>query len=306
LVSSPGPTLPEAIVLVFLTSIRHPASSTDHRRVEELFETALRSLCAQDDDGFRVVVVCNAEPRVGVADPRVAYHVVDFPAPTGGRQATGRDAKARDKGTKLISGLLFSRRYRPDHVALVDADDLVSRRIAGFVNAHPRAAGWYVDAGYTFNHATWRLQRRHSLIRYCGSGLVASAPALVELSQAEANGLDESSTQDELLSGAAPSFLKHVLCDHTFTVQYLANHGVRLRPLPFRAIAWVQETGENYSRPKAAASGIPASPAFCREFGLNEPWPDAGHGQPLERLREALVCARSRVGALLDPVPGGS
>ena len=292
-------------VLIFLTSIRHPTSSTDHRRVEALFETALRSLCAQDDNGFRVVVVCNAEPRVGVTDPRVVYHVVDFPAPAGGRQATGRDAKARDKGTKLLSGLLFARRFQPGHVALVDSDDLVSRRLAGFVNTHPQAAGWYVDEGYTLNHATWRLQRRHSLIRYCGTGLIASAAALNELSQAEAHGLDESSTQDELLAGASPSFLKHVLCDHTFTVQYLANHCVRLRPLPFRAVAWVQETGENYSRPKAAASGVPVTPNFCREFGLKDPAPGSGHGRPLERLREALVCARSRVGALVDPIPGG-
>lgn len=294
-------------VLVFLTSIRHPDTSTDHRRVEELFETSLRSLCAQDDGRLRVVIVCNEMPRVDVDDPRVAYHVVDFPPPPPrGRQATGRDGKARDKGTKLLSGLLFARRFRPDHVALVDADDLVSRRIAGFVNTQPAAAGWYADGGYTLNRATWRVQRRHSLVRYCGSGLVADATALCTLSRAEAGGLDENSTQDDLLAGASPSFLKHVLCDHTFTVRYLANHDLGLRPLPFRAVAWMQETGENYSRPRGTATGVPVSPAFCREFGLGDPPAGSGDARPVDRLREALVCARSRVGAVLDPVPAGA
>jgi hypothetical protein len=293
-------------VLVFLTSVRHPDTSTDHRRVEQLLETTLRSLCAQDDGDVRVVVVGNERPRVGVDDPRVAYHVVDFPAPAGGRQATGRDAKAIDKGTKLLSGLLFARRYRPDHVALVDADDVVSRRIAGFVNAHPGADGWYVDQGYTLNRATWRVQRRHSLVRHCGSGLIASAPALYAMSWADAGGLDDESTQDELLTGASPSFLRHVLCDHVFTVRFLANHDLNLRPLPFRAVAWVQETGENYSRPTGTATGVPVTPAFCREFGLGDPPPATADASRADRLREALECARSRVGALLDPVPGGA
>jgi hypothetical protein len=294
-------------VLVFLTSVRHPDTSTDHRRVEQLLETTLRSLCAQDDGDVRVVVVGNERPRVGVDDPRVVYHVVDFPVPAGGRQATGRDAKAIDKGTKLLSGLLFARRYRPDHVALVDADDVVSRRIAGFVDAHPGADGWYVDQGYTLNRATWRVQRRHSLVRYCGSGMIVRGQALYDLARAEeARGLDESSTQDELLAGTPPSFLRHVLCDHTFTVRYLANHDIGLRPLPFRAAAWVQETGENYSRPTGTASGVPVTPAFCREFGIADPPPGAGEARPADRVREALVCARSRVGALLDPVTRGA
>jgi hypothetical protein len=293
-------------MLVFITSIRHPDSSSDHRRVERLFETALRSVCAQEDGDFRVVVVCNARPRIDYDDARVDYHVVDFPVPAAGRQATGRDAKAMDKGTKLLSGLLFARRFRPDHVALVDADDLVSRRIAGWVNEHPHAAGWYADAGYTLNHATRRVQRRHSMVRYCGTALIVDAAALVGLSQAETRGFDETSRQDELVAKVPPSFLRHVLCDHPYTLQYLRNHDLALRPLPFRAIAWVQETGENYSRPRGTASGVPLSPAFCSEFGVRDSPAETGRTTVTARLREALVCARSRVGGILDPVPGGA
>jgi hypothetical protein len=289
-------------MLVFLTSIRHPDSSTSYGKVEQLFEMALRSLCAQDDGDFRVVVVCNTRPAIGYADPRVSYHVVDFPRPSDGPWATGRDAKAIDKGTKLLSGMLFARTFAPDHIALVDADDLVSRRIAGFVNGRPEAAGWYVDAGYTFNYVTGRLQRRHSLVRYCGTGVIVSAPALYELSHAVDRGLDESSSQEELWRDASSSFVEHVLCDHRFTVAYLAGHGFDLEPLPFRAVAWVQETGENYSRPKGTVTGVAVPPSFRREFAMGDVPVGTSDTTIVDRLREVMVSAQSRMGSILDPI----
>jgi hypothetical protein len=289
-------------MLVFLTCIRHPESSTNYAKVEQLFEMALRSICAQADDNFRVVVVCNTRPAIDFDDARVAYHVVDFPPPAQGPWATGRDAKAIDKGTKLLSGQLFARRFAPQHIALVDADDLVSRRIAGYVNARPDAGGWYVDAGYTFNYVTARVQRRNSMIRSCGSGVIVRAATLDELSHAAMRGLDETSSQAELQRAVPPAFLAHALCDHRFTIDYLASHGVALEPLPFRAIAWVQETGENYSRPKGTLTGVPLTPAFRKEFGIDDAQFAADGVTMKERLREATVSAQSWMGSILDPV----
>ena len=182
-------------MLVFITTIRHPHNSNDFGKVESLFEMSLRSVCSQTDAKFRVIVVTNVKPRIGYDDPRVIYHLVDFPPPSTDRCATtSLFACVRDKGSKLLSGMLLARRFRPDYFAFFDADDLVSRRLAAFVNTTQSAAGWYVDAGYVVNYRSWRVQRKSGLVRYCGTSLIPKAAELLRLADVDA-GLSEFSTQ---------------------------------------------------------------------------------------------------------------
>src|SRR5947209_1184565 len=118
-------------MITFLTSIRHPLNSNHYADVENLFEFSLRSVCSQTDEDFNVVVVCNIEPRISFKDPRVIYHLVSFPPPSDLKQAsTGMNVLCRDKGTKLMAGMLLARQFNPDYFFIFDADDLVSSRIA--------------------------------------------------------------------------------------------------------------------------------------------------------------------------------
>jgi hypothetical protein len=92
-----------------------------------------------------VVVVCNVRPRIAYDDPRVVYHVVDFPPPSADRKAEiGIEAFLRDKGTKLLAGMLRAKSLASSYFMIFDADDLVSQRLAGFVNARPGTPGWYI------------------------------------------------------------------------------------------------------------------------------------------------------------------
>jgi hypothetical protein len=286
-------------MLIFLTSIRHPQNSNNFAQVENLFEISLRSVCAQTDPNFAVVVVCNARPKIGFDDPRVVYHVVDFPPPSAERKVNiNLNAMLRDKGVKLLAGMVRARSLDPSYFMIFDADDLVSRRIAGYTNARPGTPGWYVDGGYAINYTTKRVQRKHGMVRYCGTSLLPNARDLYRLS-----GIDDAfpanASQEEILAKTAPRFIDDVLGSHKYMVGVFARHGRPMKPLPFRAATWVLGTGENHSMTQGSRIGLPLAPWFVDEFGLTQLTPDAGAAATLaDRTRETIACLGSKIGFL--------
>src|SRR5262249_6569372 len=149
-------------------------------------------------------------------DRRVVYHVLTHPPPSPLKKgSTGISALVRDKGTKLLAGMLLARQFDPSYFYVFDAAGLVSRRIAGFVNSRPGTGGWYVDSGYTIDYGSWKSQRRHGLVRYCGTTLIPNAAALVRLSGADGS-LREDATQEDLLEGTSPSFVDRVIGNHVY------------------------------------------------------------------------------------------
>jgi hypothetical protein len=286
-------------VLVFLTSIRHPHNSNNFAQVEKLFEISLRSVCAQTDPDFAVVVTCNVQPRIEFHDPRVIYHLVDYPPPSPERKAQiPPQALYRDKGMKLLAAMLRARSLNPDYFMIFDADDLVSRRVAAYANAHPNTPGWYVDAGYVINYQTQRMQRKHGMIRWCGTSLIPNARYLLQSSQV-AEAFPDAPTPAEIDAQVDRSFVLDVLGNHVAPVGVFARQGWRMRPLPFRAIAWVQANEENHTMIRGAASGVPLTTSFAAEFGIAPPSPEvAGAVDFGARVRESLDCWLSWTGFL--------
>ncbi|MGA1194381.1 MAG: hypothetical protein ACO3ZG_08405 [Kiritimatiellia bacterium] len=78
-----------------------------------------------------------------------------------------------DKGLKMLYGLARARQDRRAYVMFLDADDLVSNRLAGFVADHHGHHGWYFEKGYRLNESTppvlfWR----HKFYHECGSSYI--------------------------------------------------------------------------------------------------------------------------------------
>jgi hypothetical protein len=288
-------------MLVFLTSLRHPLNAINFGNVEKILERSLRSICGQIDPLFRVVVVSNVVPQIEFHDPRVVYHVVDFPPPslTKGPVAN-REARFRDKGAKLLSGALLAGQFEPSYFAIMDSDDIVSRRLAGFVNSQAAAPGWIVDGGYAVNCRTWTIQRKSGLNRYCGSTLIPSAPRLLSMARS-IDGLTDSSTYSSLLSAAGQQFIEKVLGSHLHMAEHFRARGLTLRRLPFRAVGWMQATGENSLMTDGVRSGVPISVEFCREFGLDESIAMRQRpASPVCVAREAGAAFLSLIGATRD------
>jgi hypothetical protein len=80
-------------------------------------------------------------------------------------------------------------------------------------------------------------------------------------------------------------------------VGHFARHGLRMKPIPFRSVAWVQQTGENQSASEGTRTGLPLCSWFVEEFGLTQLTPDELASVTVaDRLMETIDCAKSWLG----------
>ena len=249
-------------MLVFIPSVRHPQNATDYSRVERLLQRTLASVCAQTDPNFRAVVVAN-RPLSFATPGAVETVVVDFPAPSDHQSAQiDREAILRDKGTKLAVGVLAARKHPATHIMPFDADDFVSRRLAGFVNEHPSAAGWYIRKGHAYYERRGLTRHIDNFHERCGTSFVIRqdlyGPADLPVTVA----------QDALYDGFGEFAVRELLGSHRTALEHFAATGTPLQPLPFRGAAYTLETGENWSGDGVAGFAWPVRRTLEREFGL--------------------------------------
>lgn len=128
----------------FITSLRAPQASANWPRVCELFERTAASVFAQTDANFRLIVAGHAPPVLRRQfDARLEFIAADLPVPE-----NTYPARDLDKRVKLILALRRARALGAAYVMSIDADDLVSNRLAEFALSDPHADGWYAGSGY--------------------------------------------------------------------------------------------------------------------------------------------------------------
>jgi hypothetical protein len=212
-------------MLVFLVPLQSPAASKDWRMVSRLAERTLRSVCRQTGDSFRVVLVCNRRPETDFTHPALTIIEEDFPVPT------TREERMVDKSRKINRGAVFARSWAPFHLMLTDADDCVSNRLAGFVDDHPQAQGWYFQTGYLHDQGSPFVFRHQPFHLLCGtSHIIRCQPADLPARPGEPD-------DDYWL-------LSH---GHPEMAEFLARRGTPLARLPFPGTLYNTATGENYS-----------------------------------------------------------
>ena len=166
-----------------------------------------------------------------------------------------------DKGTKLAVGVLAAERHAPHHLMVV-ADDVVSNRLAGFVNQHARAAGWYVDEGLVYAEGKGLVRRVHGFNGMCGTSVILRRDLL------DAPDLPLTASQDDLREGFGAFQVRELLGSHKTAVTHFAARGEPLAPLPFPGAGYVLGTGENHSGGSLQHFALPVSKTMAEEFGL--------------------------------------
>lgn len=280
-------------MIAFVTSLRNPLNSDSYQRVEHLLKLTLDSVCAQSDDDFVVIIVGNRPPAFTL--PRKTHFVeVDFPPPTttpGPRTELG--PFVWDKGTKIGIGLVFARRFEPDHVMIFDADDFVSRQIAAFVNSHKESPGWVIDAGWMYSSARKVFRKVPEFNRTCGTSFVIPYRAYGVPYE-----LDVHATQDQVAAGFGEK-LYRILGAHRDAQTWHAEQGRILESLPFRGAVYHVDTGENHSGKTMQGLARPSTVALRHEFGVPDQsrlmsslWRSINVGGP--RVIAGLVAARAK------------
>lgn len=203
----------------------------DWDATRRLFARTMRSVLAQTDPAFRVVVVCHQSPDVPeLADERVRVALVDFSTTLSTRDPRFHtddrtEIGETDKGRKLLYGTQLSRRLGTTNIMFVDADDCISRQIAAVVNGRPDAHGWKIERGFEYRESgdvirykPWRFHRQ------CGTGLIVR--------------------QDLLPHSDAPEYDRglryyRTFLGHDHLADDLARAGFPLRTLPFPGAVYV-------------------------------------------------------------------
>lgn len=247
---------------------RHAASDWD--RVGTLLELTLRSVLAQTDGAFEVLLSGHDRPaswnRLTASDPRFRFLRADWSpeAPTAANDDSGmKKWRIREAVDRTGGGLLM----------YLDADDLVDRRLVAMARTMIGAehVGGWVGEGVIVDYPTWRAVSLPDPRVYngpfhelCGSSTVARIEP----------GSDDPSRRDPHAA----------LGSHHLWPARAAELGVTLARLPVSG-GYLVNTSQNHSESHGpfsewrralnaavAAHGVPLAPDLARRFALEEGW----------------------------------
>ncbi|HEY3849660.1 MAG TPA: hypothetical protein VGL87_01720 [Steroidobacteraceae bacterium] len=210
-----------APLLTFVIPLRHPQNSPDWGALKRRLEQTIRSIAAQDDPRWRAIIVANAGADLPELPQRFLWKPVDFPPNPLFEQGDNdleafRDACRLDKGRRVLAGVLAA--GTAGYVMVVDDDDLVSRRLTGFVAEHRGKSGWYVEKGYLWGDGGKLLYQYADFSTFCGTSHIVRADLY------------------DVSPGRPPpgsALVRTLFGSHIFIREYLAARGRPLEPLPF-------------------------------------------------------------------------
>ncbi len=278
-------------MLVFVIPVRHAASCPDVPTLVANLRRTLRSVCAQDHPAFRVVVVGSGLPSFPLP-PGAERIEVGFAPPTPGRTPTVPDIVLhRDKGLRLVAGCLYARRYAPEYAMFVDADDLISRRLAGWVAERPGQPGWLCRESWVYRDGGQHVKLFGDFHRICGTSVI------LRFADLPLPDLPWDAPEEALRGAMHPADLVGMYGDHRAQEALCKVHGRDLATLPFPGVVYIQGNGTNNLKLRGAWGNVPLGTELCAEFALDMPPPDPVRAVS-ERLRHGYGKLRGFGGAL--------
>lgn len=274
-------------LVAFVTTLRHPSDARDYDRIERYLAHTLRSVCAQSNPDFTVIVVCNRKPAFAGSMPRVDFVEVDFASPTAsGLAASSMDAIRLDRGSKHAVALAYLRaKGGADYVMFFDADDLLSNRLVAHVVSHAGAAGFVAETGWSMRLGEPRLQQVDDFWAVNGNANILPYDWLAQNTERVQSGM----SQDAICAAIEPRFFAEILGSHKFARAWLNAASRPLEPLPFPAAIWMLGNLENHSEAFGARGAVAVTPEHIAEFAIPEEYLATGIGRRIERLARRLA-----------------
>ena len=221
--------------LCFVVPVRHHANAADWGLLRRNLVQTAASIAGQTHRGWRAVVVANEGSDLPDLPAGFSVVRVDFPpnpsyAPASTDREAFLDAVRLDKGRRVLAGVLSAPDAR--HVMVVDDDDLVSNRLAGFIAAQDGATAWRVDEGYCWTPGSRLLFRHWDFSRLCGSSLLIPRAAF---------------DLPASVAAADPADIKALFGSHVIVKDRLATRGIAWKGIPFPAAVYRMGYGGNHS-----------------------------------------------------------
>lgn len=218
--------------------LRSAVTTKNWEGVSHLFRNAVRAIAAQTDPDIRILVACHEIPDMrDIADPRLEFLAADNPRPHDiPSQMLDKAAKIRRVAEEIC-------RRGGGYFVLMDADDLVSNRLAAHIRADDNRRGYLMETGYILNVARRQFELAAPFWQHCGTCAVFHLTP--EDLREDASGL---------IAQLTPNRMSH----HSYP-NVAARNGRPLDPLPFAGAVYLRHHGENRSvqrRPRWKLTGL--------------------------------------------------
>lgn len=245
--------------------LRSAVTTKNWPRVSRLLRDCIVSVAAQTDPDIRILVACHERPDLdGFDDSRLEFLAADNPRPD------DVPSQMHDKGAKIRRVAEEICRRGGGYFVLMDADDLVSNRLAAHIRTDDNRRGYLMETGYILNVARRQFAPAAPFWQHCGTC------AVFHLTPDDLN-----AGPDGLIARLTPKRMSH----HAYPGASAAC-GRELAPLPFPSAVYIRHHGENRSvqrRPgwkltdlrnaffRVATALIPPRPIaadICTEFSI--------------------------------------
>lgn len=212
-------------MLTFVVPVKSKSVASNWTHFGQLLERTLKSICNQTDSNFKVVVVCHEIPETDFIHESLHFIHPDFKPPS--KKNSNHEQyfidQRLDKGKKIKLGVDFAiKKFSTDYVMLVDSDDLISNKVASFVNnSGNELPGWYVAKGYLSYGSKHILIVTRKFNYLCGSSIIVK-PNLIQ----------HFFDKDKI----------DLYFDHRLTI---LQSNIELKRVPFSATIYSMGNGEN-------------------------------------------------------------
>ena len=231
--------MPPIARFTFVVPLMAKAAANDWPNIERLFGQTMKSLLAQSDPRFEIIIVGTDRPSTLPGDRRVTWMSVPPK-----KISDWRDA-INDAGHKRqVAAWEFGKRGA-GYLMFVDADDLVNRDIVRHVRRHPSENGYVLRRGLAFDAKSESLariepERKDGLdfSRVCGTS------SILKLS------IDDVGIGP---SDALTRYQRLYAEGHFGFEKALRSEGKSPGEIPFPGAVYVINTGDNISTARAAA-----------------------------------------------------
>lgn len=218
-------------MIYFGIPLRSKKASKDWDKVTAVFNRTLQSVYRQTCPEFRIYVACHEIPPLKEQyDERVEFLIADTPTPRNGREMM------LDKGWKISMIAQKIRAAGGGYTMLVDADDLVSNRIAEYAKENPDLNGFTSRTGYLYTEGDDFCRKIHMPYRICGSCTIVKYTPKDLPSIMPEDFYDDSSSEQWLIRKP-----------HRAIPDELSNLGRPLSFVSFPMTVYVRGTGDNHS-----------------------------------------------------------
>jgi hypothetical protein len=232
-------------MLGFILSLRAKALARNWDHTIWLLHRTLDSIVNQTGTEYKIVIACHDLPPLP-SSLAARTHLVSVAHPLPERTS---DDMCVDKVLKVTAGIDWAVAEGCTYVMFVDADDLVSNRLAEWVEQHEGANGWFLGSGYEYRYGSHSLRRREDAAHgICGTCAIVRTDLL-------------KFAPDPVYRGQRVNTLAAV--GHPQYQDLLRSQGFPLDPLPFRGSIYIlHEDNISLAPGGARASLEPGEPAL--------------------------------------------